>query len=511
MIWYLLQTVAGLLMATAHPIRWGNFVWEPSFLNFILASVGLALFIKVSSLRRRSSHRFLLGLWGGFVFFASSMFWVVHALHIYGEIPLVLAILTACLLWAYCASFLGAWSLLAGFHQVLHRGIVARVILWASLWAALGALRENLFTGFGWGEIGYFFASWPWLGQSASLWGVHGLSFFWVVFVCLVVHFDEWFPVKRLRFQILTASIVWAALVLVSPFIFMGDANERESFRVALIQPNVDQATKWSSVVAKDHLNQLMSLTGESLAENPELVIWPETSYPFALSTNQKQLPISSPVPLLLGAVVADRRLITNSALLVEEDQILHRYQKVHLVPFGEYVPFEKWMPFEKLVANVGRFLPGERNQALMPLSQFMGGLLICYEDIFARHFVRHARAGAELIVNLTNDAWYGQSSAIRQHENIARVHAWSARLPMVRATNNGQTAILFGSHRDVIPPFESGILVGDLSIQKNPSLSFFAWTFPMMEWIWALVFAIGFLWRTRAKNKKIFFPESVN
>lgn len=511
MIWFFLQTLAGLLMSTAHPIRVSEFVWEPGILNFILASLGLALFIKVSSHRRKKLTRFLLGLWGGLVYFSASLYWIVHALHEFGNLHFALAFLAAFLLWIYCALYMGLWSFLAGFKQVLHRGLFQRIILWASLWAGLGALREWLLTGFGWAEIGYFFAAWPWVGQSASIWGVHGLSFLWVVFVCLLIHGDEWWPSKRGRLQVGLGSLV-VLLVLFGAQALQNRAyHDAPKARVALIQPNIEQSIKWSAVAAKDHLQTLIDLTTESLVSEPELVVWPETSYPFSLSAQQRQLPISSSTPLIIGAVIAERSLIRNSALLVQGDQILQRYDKTHLVPFGEFVPFEKWIPFGKLVENVGRFIRGDLDQGPLELERIKAGILICYEDIFSRHPVRHAKNGANILVNLTNDAWYGKSSALRQHENIARIHAWAVGLPMVRATNNGQTAILYANKREIIETHEAGYLIGEVPILEEPSLSPFARFHPFMDWIWWLVFAIGFGWRMRAQNKKIFFPGSVS
>ncbi|TVQ81067.1 MAG: apolipoprotein N-acyltransferase [Bradymonadales bacterium] len=509
-LWICLQSLAGLLMSLAHPVRFGSFVWEPGVLNFLLASLGLALFIKVSSMRRKKLTRFFLGFWGGFVFFGASLYWLVHALLVYGEIHLLVSIFVSAGLWAYCALFLGLWALIAGMSQVLQLGVIHRSLLWASLWAALGVTREYLFTGFGWGELGYFFAEWPLIGMSASIWGVHGLSFLWIFFVSIILHFDAWLPDRRARLAIGGLSLLFVGLVLFS--YFKDDTKEySESIRVSLVQPNIPQEVKWNPAAAAENLRQLMRLTTEALEAEPDLIVWPETSYPFALGLSQRQLPFSSPKPLLFGGVVSDRGVIRNSAILAIRDQVIHRYDKVHLVPFGEYVPFEDILPFEKLVANVGRFLPGEIDQDLVLLDDLRLGILICYEDIFVRHAVRHSRSGAQILVNLTNDAWYGESSALRQHENIARLHAWTVGLPMIRSTNNGQTSVLSGRSRHAIPLFEEGVLTEVVAFPTDPQLSFFARTYPMMQWIWFAVFAIGFLWRIRSKNRKIFFPESNN
>lgn len=508
-LWFFLQALAGLLMCLAHPFRAGELEIVPGFLSFLSASIGIAAFMKISSLRSRALYRFGLGFWGGLVFYMGTLYWLVIALSEFGNLPMFLSIIVASLLAAYCALFLGVWSMVCGLASIRQRPIFVRILIWASLWAGLECLREYLFTGFGWGEIGYHFSFWPFFAQSAAVWGVHGLTFFWIVFVSLLLHIDEWgrsIP-HRIGVGVFVTVVV---LVSVAGVYSYQSGRETQSFKVSLIQPNVDQGIKWSLGAANRHLRQLVDMTFRASQEDPDLIVWPETSYPASVRPNQKQMPFSSNIPLIVGAVVSDRTINKNSALLVKNDQIQQRFDKIHLVPFGEYVPLEDWMPFEKMVANVGRFLPGSKDQQLLELSKsnVKMGPLICYEDIFSRHSVRHARRGANLLLNITNDAWYGRSSALRQHGAIARMQSYQTGLPMLRATNTGLTSTFDLDQYKEVETYKEKILTTEMKIPKDPRPTWFTWTFPLMEWIWWGFFAIAFLWKGSVQTRRIFFRE---
>jgi len=508
-LWLALQTVAGCLMSLAHAFRHESFQMEPGLLGFIAASLGIAVFMKVSSLRRRGWVRFLLGWWGGWVFFSITMYWVVIALKEFGNLPSSISILTMLLLSGYCALYFGLWSLVSGFRIVREKGILARILIWASLWSSLEFLREHLFSGFTWGEFGYHFAYWPVIAQSASVWGTHGLTFFWIALVSIVLHADEWWPHRPLRIRVGSLLGLLFVIVGLSHMQRLGSAPT-ELRRIALVQPNVDQGTKWDRQSASDHFRRLIELTQEAAAGSPDLIIWPETAYPFTVGFSQKQMPFNTGIPVLVGAVVHETGVNLNSALLVEGEQIKARFDKIHLVPFGEYVPFEKWLPFEKLVANVGRFRAGSKSQGPMELSGagLKAGILICYEDIFSAHSVRHARGGAQLLVNMTNDAWYGRSSALAQHGAISILQAYQTGLPLVRATNTGLSLSYDFRELHQMETETEGFKIVELEIPVSPRQTFFVWSYPLMQWIWFVIFVIGILWKSNPQTKKIFFPD---
>jgi len=510
-LWLFLLFIAGTLMSLAHPFRIGSLEIEPNFLNFLFSSVGIALFMKVSGLRKKIWVRFALGSFSGLVFYSITLYWLIIALRDFGEISLPISAFISFILAAYCSLFFGAWAAISGLPIVREKNLFLRILIWSSAWASLEAVREHLFTGFSWGEIGYHFSAWPSLAPAASIWGVHGFSFLWIVLVSVVLHADEWLRDKRARFLVATTFVSVVSLGAIG--IWLQTRNiEYQKIKIGLLQPNISQEMKWDPRSASQHLNQLISMSTKIAAENPDLalIVWPETSYPFLIANSQRQFSFSTQVPIILGGVVSDRRINKNSAILVESDQIVQKYEKVHLVPFGEYVPFEDWLPFKKLVANAGRFLPGDMNQELLQLKSLdlKMGTLICYEDIFSYLSVEQVQRGARLLINLTNDAWYGSSSALPQHAAISYMRYFQTLTPLVRSTNTGVTSVIDRNGRVKIPINQNDSLIYSLEIPKEALQTFFVRFYPFTEWIWILIFVIALIWRSKAQTKKIFYTK---
>jgi apolipoprotein N-acyltransferase len=168
----------------------------------------------------------------------------------------------------------------------------------------------------------------------------------------------------------------------------------------------------------------------------------------------------------------------------------------------------KEWLPIGKLAANAGDFVQGPMNQPLLipPESHLKLGPLICYEDTFSRESVRQAKSGANALVNITNDAWYGNTSAQAQHTAMAQLMVYSTRLPMVRATNNGLSTLITTDRREDLPAFSVQKGSFPLEVFENPAKTFFVWTYPLMEWIWLVIFVIAVLWKESRQTKKIFF-----
>lgn len=250
--------------------------------------------------------------------------------------------------------------------------------------------------------------------------------------------------------------------------------------QVALIQGNINQDMKWDPALASDNLKQYALLTDESSQKGAELAFWPETAYPFAIDlqnmSEQRLVDRASlPVPVLTGAVSVDRgnpdsETLYNSAFLVGTDSLIGSlnlldghfyYHKRHLVPFGEYIPLKNWLTFAKrLTVAVGDFSPGD-NPSLIFWKDFKMGMLICYEDIFSDESREVVNAGANVLVNLTNDAWYGDTSAPHQHVVFSQMRALENRRYVVRATNTGLTAVIDAHGRILssLPVFTQGTL----------------------------------------------------
>ncbi len=502
--------VGGALMALAHPFRYEDLEINPSWKTFIIATVGLLLFIP-STLRSESGlKRFLWGIWGGLSFFSVTIFWIDYALEVYGELPSFVSIPAMLLLAGYCSLFLGAWAYFAGSIWIKEKGPLAKIFCWASLWTFLEAIRQWLFTGFGWGEIGFGLGFSPWIAKTAWLWGVHGLTFLWIFFAGSLLHIFEIVEDRQTRKNFLLVFGLFLSLGFWSSW----EASKEiptQKIKIGMIQPNIAQDIKWDPQKAEEHLELLLKMSQAAVFRQADIIIWPETAFPFPILGKQRQLPFTSPKPLIFGAVVKEGRTNRNSAILMKDETARGRFDKSHLVPFGEYVPLKDYIPFGKLVANAGDFLPGASDQALLKVDELNLniGPLICYEDIFSRSSVALARKNAQLLVNLTNDAWYGPTSALSQHAAMAELQVYQTGIPMVRVTNNGLSSVIERGARRDFKTFERDIFVEEVSVPIEPKPSFFVLSYPLMEWIWIIIFAIAFAWKSKGQTKRIFFQKS--
>ncbi|MDP7386536.1 MAG: apolipoprotein N-acyltransferase, partial [Nitrospinota bacterium] len=231
-------------------------------------------------------------------------------------------------------------------------------------------------------------------------------------------------------------------------------ARPDRSVRIALLQGNIPQAVKWDEAYRLKTLEVYEKLTYKHAQGKPDLIVWPETAAPFFFlrdkAHRERVLNLSAKVraPLLVGAVSVtlrnrEHRLRNSAFLVTPEKRVDGQYHKTHLVPYGEYVPLKRFFPFiRKMVSGIGDFLPGDR-RTVFPLAKAPFSVLICYEVIFADEVRRFVRNGARLLVNITNDAWFGRSAGPYQHMSIAALRAVENRVPLVRAANTGITGVV--------------------------------------------------------------------
>ena len=296
------------------------------------------------------------------------------------------------------------------------------------------------------------------------MFGVYGVSFL-VVLVNAAVYVLLLFAAKKpWRETRVSMSSAIAALLL--PPLLVGVAwgygNRRvgamdaamaagKSMRVALVQGNIDQARKWDPAFQISTTKKYVDLTLAAAARQPELIVWPETATPFYFGASPKLTRLvtdtvqQAGVHLLVGSPSVDEApgglAYYNSAYLVTpEGRLSGRYDKAHLVPFGEYVPLKHLLSFVgKMVAQVGDFSPGEKGRTLAwgdgrpPI-----GVQICFEIIFPGLSRSLVANGAGVLVNLTNDAWFGRSGAAFQHFSMTVFRAVENRRSLVRCANTG-------------------------------------------------------------------------
>jgi apolipoprotein N-acyltransferase len=312
------------------------------------------------------------------------------------------------------------------------------------------------------------------------------------------------------------AALVVAALGYGQLRLEQLEAFEREApaMTVAVAQGNVDQARKWDPLFQEETLRRYrdLSMAARRQAGNLDLLVWPETATPFFFQldpqlTEQVEAIVKEVrCPVVFGSPAVTQRngrsrLLNRAYLLSETADVLGYYDKQHLVPFGEYVPYQRILFFvHKLVQAAGDFVAGEDSTPLR-LDGRRLGLLICYEAIFpglAREAKRH---GGDVLVNITNDAWFGNSSAPHQHLEMARWRAVENRMPLVRSANTGISVLVGASGRVVaqVPLNEQGFVVGALPVVRVATI-YSRWG----EWVAGvclLTVLVGLGYRTRAPS----------
>jgi apolipoprotein N-acyltransferase len=375
---------------------------------------------------------------------------------------------------------------------------------------SLEFLRSFLLSGFPWASLGYSQQSHLALIQSVDLCGVYGLSF---LLVLVNATLADTVPVLARRTLstlpwkgIAVAAILFAANFGYGYLRLEQDLDGRErTLSVALVQGNIDQSVKWDPANQQNTITTYRNLSLDAdRQQKTDLLVWPESATPFYF---QDGGPLSDAVVatartadawLLFGSpafeFVNRRPRYLNSAFLLSDDgQLLGRSDKVHLVPFGEYVPLGKYLPFiDKLVVGIGDFSPGTISP--LPMNGAEVGVLVCYEAIFPELAREWVRQGSDLLVNITNDAWFGRSSAPYQHLAMTRFRAIENRIWIARAANTGISAFIAPSGRITAqsPIFKTLYLQGEVGLGARPTLyTRFGDVFPALSLLLSVVWLV--------------------
>jgi apolipoprotein N-acyltransferase len=247
------------------------------------------------------------------------------------------------------------------------------------------------------------------------------------------------------------------------------------TLRLALIQPNIGMYEKDVSDSKDALLDLQVRMSQGTLAQHPDLIIWPESAYPFTIPAHQPsraalRLPVTQDTHWLIGALTATRhgaeRQVFNSALLVGPNaRILGQYDKQQLLAFGEYIPLQRYFPFLRQISpTIGNLTPGTAGIVTLPNGVGIGPL-ICYEDLMPVLARRAVRQGAQLLVNLTNDVWFGRTRAPYEHRSLAAFRAVENRVYLVRVTNTGLTSIIdpLGREHAALPIYQPATVVHDV------------------------------------------------
>ena len=425
---------------------------------------------------------FFLGYACGILWYAGTCYWIFDTMRQFGGLNVPMAVLVLFLFCCYLGLYHGFFgllvSLLAGARD-FRRALVASPFLWVAV-----ELARTRITGFPWNLLGIAQVDNVALSRIAGFTGVYGISFE-IALVNVAIAAVFLVP-KPKRGALLAASLAAAAVLQAGRLL---DPPASKTDRAALlVQENIPVSADWTPIYFQQTLSDLTQLTIKSANDAKtkiDLIVWPESPAPFfsndprfrdAISTIARQAHAS----VVAGSVGSNAPTpntegpIFNSASLVSPDGAWkQRYDKVHLVPFGEYLPFPSLFSFAGgLTKEVGAFEHGTSHQPLAADGALLG-VFICYESIFPDEVRRFANNGAQVFVNISNDGWYGDSGAYAQHLNQTRMRAIENDRWLLSTTDTGVTASIdpFGRIVASIPRKERTALVAPYALNSATTL----------------------------------------
>jgi apolipoprotein N-acyltransferase len=446
---------------------------------------------------------FLLGLITGLIYFTGTLYWITHVMATYGDMPTWVAVLINAALIVYLSLFP------AFFAAAMRRLVAARghAMLFAApiVWTATELGREHLLTGFPWVLLGYSQTTVLPIAQLASITGVYGVSMLVCAVSAAVV-----FTARSVRLQADHRGSVrlqadhrgsvrlqadhrgpakaghyiplGVTLVIVFMIAAWGSrriaANELtragDPIHVGLVQGNVDQAIKWDPSSAAAIFDDHIRYTRQAIMQGASLVLWPESSTPFMFEEDRagadrlRTIARQAHVTLLFGSDQIERgsaEKYYNSAFVIRSDGTTAGvYRKMHLVPFGEYVPLQQMLFFAgPLTKQVGTFAAGATPEVL-PIDGHKASIAICYEVVYPSLVRQFVAAGSELLTTITNDAWFGRTSAPYQHFEQASMRAIEEGRYLVRAANTGISGIVdpYGRVIERSDIYQPAVLAGE-------------------------------------------------
>ncbi len=427
----------------------------PTIDLFFIAWVALVPFL-LSLDNKSPKEAFLAGLFLGIPYFFGTQYWIYHSINHYGGIPFLVSIAIVFLLCIYLSLYTGIFAL---FFSLNIRTSRFQIPFFAPfLWVALEFIRSYLFSGFPWSSIGYTQYKFLHIIQISDITGIYGVSFLVVAVnnaiteVLVMRRRVKEMPLLPLSRTVIGLSILF--LFITASLIYghwrLSEERPGRLFRASIIQGNIEQDKKWVPAYQSEVMETYKRFSLEASSSSPCIIIWPETAVPFFFGNDKEyteqliDLQNQIDAQLLFGSVLIKEKekgkyFLSNSAILLDTyGRVSYIYDKIHLVPFGEYVPLHKFLFFlDKLVVGIGDYVRGDQYlKAKTPCGEF--ATLICYEVIFPGLVRKFFVKGGDFIVNITNDAWFGRTTGPYQHFSIAVFRSVENRKPLIRAANTG-------------------------------------------------------------------------
>jgi apolipoprotein N-acyltransferase len=522
-LWAAAVLSAGLL-ELPFPLAGPLPVWRTVFAWFGLVPLLCAILSATEAGQPRPLRRaFLLSYVCGVLWYTGNCYWIRDVMMQYGDMPplapTLLLVGFSLVLGLYFGLFGLAVALVRRTSGSLGLALAAAPVFWAGL-----ELAASRITSVPWDQLGYSQVDNALVNQLAPWTGVYGISFVLVAVNALIAAGVMLDRCARKRI----CGIAGVVLALGGTAgIFLKPPQPAPTATAVLIQPNLDvsSSTLWMGPGEWDrHIADFTRMAGtvcgnfiEGIPQtgaptahprctvpedsiHPDLVAWPESPAPFFESEARFQKALigiagATQSPLVVGNFGSDFSAENggwqdyNSALIVSADGArVGRYDKIHLVPFGEYVPFSRLLFFaRKLTGKVSKFTPGDERKVFR-LNGHRYGVFICYEAVFADEVRQFSRLGAEVLVNISDDAWYGDTSAPWQHLNMARMRAIENRRWILRDTNNGVTAAIdpYGRVRQSIPRHQQGVLPAQYGFRDD--ITFYTEHGDLFAWLCAIL-----------------------
>ncbi|MBA7664926.1 Apolipoprotein N-acyltransferase [subsurface metagenome] len=487
--WFFLSLFSALLLILSFP--------SPgySFLAWV-AVVPLIVIVMTESFKKI----ILSSLITGVVFNIVYLIWIKDYKH---PASLPGSVFTEMMFFSF--SVLLSWFLYRNLK--LKRMKFLREFVFAAGWLTIDYMKTIGYLAFPWGILGYSQYENLILIQTASIFGVWGITF--IIIYCnttLASAIIEYITTKKLKSNLINVCIIVLLCAFSISFgilkILEEKHKEYRSIRTALIQANFDP---WSPKL-DENISKEISLTQQALKLNPDLIVWSESSVPFPYEYylkrgNKHALRVHNFIgsvkkPFVFGSIEFDGEYengkfhgdFYNVAIFYNKGKLQEVYRKIHLVPFGEWFPFDKIFPFVARIlenAGAGDFTPGE-DYVIFDAEKFKFSVLICFEDVFGNLIRKFIPEKTELFINVTNDAWTGSEKAAVQHFSISIFRTIENRRSLIRAANGGVTAYInpYGRVIDSLELFTSDYLVCDVLLGEKDEVTFYSRYGDFFPWL---------------------------